>query len=550
MLAYFVMEIGLDSHIPTYAGGLGTLIGDVVYTFSDLGIPAVCVTLLYKKGYVEQKVAQDGTQIDLFYEWDYRREIEPLDVYIEVELFGRKQKVRVWQKVIKSKSDVYVFFLDADVEGNDPKVRQASQVVYVEDREIRLIQEAILGICGYRLLRKLGIDVSIYHINESHSAFLILELLEDLKDEIEVQKRVVFSTHTAMQLGYDSFPIELVKNCLTEYKNLDRYAEDGKFDLTKLALRNASVANAVSLKHRYTMERLFPSREIGYITNGIYHKRWVSSEVANVFNDYLPGWDEDPYLLMGAYNIPSNALLEAHQLEKEKLINYLNKRYDANFSYDTITLCVARRITSYKRVNLILKDVDRLIKIAESFDGIQIVFAGRAHPADSEGKNMIKDIFKKIQYVRSKTHSLRMVFVENYNIDMAKMFTSGCDLWVNTSKRPYEACGTSGMKAGINGVLNFSVWDGWWLEGGIEGVNGWGIGPKPHWTDLSESKDEEDLQDIYGKLSYVILPLYYKNKDEWVRMMKASIATIGSYFNTYRMVSDYLVKIYSAGLRI
>ncbi len=549
MLAFFVMEIGLDG-IPTYAGGLGTLMGDVIHTFADLGIPSFCITLLYKKGYVRQRINQRGEQLDIFEEWDYEGELQPLNMSVELELFGRRQRIKVWQKPIKDSKDVKVFFLDADVEGNDPEVRKASERLYTEDLRIRLIQEAVLGIGGYRLLEKLGAHVSLYHINESHSALLILELLNRLKNEEEVRKRVIFSTHTALPVGHDRFPLDLVKACLTEYKNLERYAEDGIFDLTRLAERYASLINAVSLKHRFMTERFFPERKVDYITNGVYHKRWVCEEMASLFDAYLPGWDENPYLLMSAYNIPSDLLLEAHRLAKERLVNFVNKNYDANFSYEALTLCVARRMTAYKRVNLLLKDTDRLIRIAQSYGTLQVVFAGKAHPADNMGKEMIRDIHSKMRYIRSKTKDLRLVFIEDYDIDIAKLLVAGCDVWLNCPKRPYEACGTSGMKAGMNGVLNFSVWDGWWLEGGIEGVNGWGIGPKPHWADLSESNDDEDLQDIYGKLSYIILPLYYKNKDEWVRMMKASIATIGSYFNTYRMVSDYMVKIYSAGVRL
>ncbi len=548
MLALFVMEVGLEG-IPTYAGGLGTLMGDVIHTFADLNIPITCVTLLYKKGYVRQRINQMGEQVDLFEEWDYKRELERLDVNVEVELFGRKQRIAVWQKLIRDHKDVKIFFLDADVEGNDPEVRKASERLYTEDLRIRLIQEAVLGIGGYRLLEKLGIDVSLYHINESHSALLLLELLNRLRDKEEVRKRVIFSTHTALPVGHDRFPLDLVKACLTEYKDLERHAEKGTFDLTHLAVHYASLINAVSLKHKFMTERFFLSRKVDYITNGVYHKRWVCEEMAKLFDTYLPGWDKNPYLLISVYNIPSDLLLEAHRRAKERLINFVNKRYNANFSYEAFTLCVARRMTAYKRVNLLFKDTDKLIRIAQSRGLFQVIFAGKAHPADNVGKEMIRDIHSKMRYIRSKTEDLRVAFIEDYDIETVKLLVAGCDVWLNNPKRPYEACGTSGMKAGMNGVLNFSVWDGWWLEGGIEGVNGWGIGPKPHWTDLSESNDDEDLQDIYGKLSYLILPLYYKNKDEWVRMMKASIATIGSYFNTYRMVSDYISKVYTKGLR-
>ena len=553
MIAYFVMEVGLEESIPTYSGGLGALIGDTILTFADLGIPAVCVTLLYKKGYVYQKIAKDGRQTDLEDVWDYPEVLRPLSVEVEVPIGERKQKLRVWEYTVKGKRDIKVLFLDGDLDGNDEKVREAFQRLYYSDRERRLIQEVVLGIGGYRALKALGYDIALYHINESHSAFLLFELLKESKDVEDVKKKVVFTTHTSLPVGHDTFPLSMVKEYLKMYDGIDGEKEatdDGQLDLSLLSARYSSIVNAVSLRHRFITRRSYAFRDVDYITNGVYHRRWVCEEMKDLFDRYILGWDDNPALLKQAHDIPSIELLKAHSEAKERLITFINKNYDVSFVPECPILCIARRITAYKRNNLILKDIDRLIRISERFGCLQVVFAGKAHPADSDGKAIIKDINDKISYAKSKTKSLRMVFLENYGIGLAKLLVAGCDVWLNNPKRPYEACGTSGMKAAMNGVLNFSTWDGWWLEGGIEGINGWGIGPRPSWNDMSESSDEEDLEDIYGKLQHIILPMYYNYQDEWVKLMKNSIATVGPCFNTYRMVSEYFVKIYSAGLRL
>ncbi len=553
MIAYFVMEVGLDENIPTYSGGLGTLTGDTLYSFADLGIPAVCITLLYKKGYVYQKIGKDGRQMDLEDNWNYTEKLNPLPIQIELPIKDKNQKIKVWEYTVKGKRNIKILFLDGDIDGNDERVRDAFQRLYYSDKERRLIQEIALGIGGYRALKTLGYHITLYHINESHSAFLLFELLKENPNPEDVKKKVVFTTHTSLPVGHDIFPLDMVKEQLKLYDGInwkDEATADNNLDLSLLSAKYSSIVNAVSLKHKFITKRSYAFREVDYITNGVYHKRWVCEELKDIYDRYLPSWDDNPALLKQAYDIPSIELLKAHLEAKEKLINFINKNYDASFIVECPMLCVARRITAYKRNNLILRDMERLIKIAEKFGCLQLVFAGKAHPADEEGKAIVKDVNDKINYAKSRTKDLRMVFIENYGIHVAKLLVSGCDVWLNNPKRPYEACGTSGMKAAMNGVINFSTWDGWWLEGGIEGINGWGIGPRPHWLDMSESNDEEDLEDIYGKLQHLILPAYYYHQDEWVKMMKNSIATVGPYFNTYRMVSEYFVKIYSAGLGI
>ncbi|MEJ7555442.1 MAG: alpha-glucan family phosphorylase, partial [Aquificaceae bacterium] len=448
---------------------------------------------------------------------------------------------------------VRVLFLDADIEGNDPEIRKLNSKLYFDDGLYRLRQEILLGIGGYRILKALGYPIHVYHMNESHSAFLVVELLKEFGNIEEVRKRCVFTTHTPVPAGHDRFPLDMVKEELKAYNHIDweREAEGGNINLSLLASKYSGKVNAVSHRHKFVTAGIFPElgEDIEYVTNGVYHKRWVHGEIQELFNEYIPGWDENPILLQRAHEIPSELLLKKHNKIKSDLINLVNKQTDASFSDDVFTIGIARRVTPYKRNDLILRDIDRLIHIAESVGEIQILFAGKAHPKDGMGKEMIKNIFEKMKLLRERTKAVKVAFLENYGIDMAKLIIAGTDLWLNNPRRPYEACGTSGMKAGMNGVLNFSTWDGWWLEGGIEGVNGWGIGPKPSWRDMTESKDEEDLEDIYGKLAYVIIPTFYKHKDEWVHLMKNSIATIGPYFNTYRMVSEYISKVYKIGLR-
>ncbi|SNZ14315.1 alpha-glucan family phosphorylase [Hydrogenobacter hydrogenophilus] len=555
MIAYFVMELGLEDRIPTYSGGLGTLIGDTLYSFADLGIPAVCITLLYKKGYTLQKITPHGMQLDFDAFWDYKKILKPIDAEVEVYFGERKQKVRAWEYTIRGKGEIKVIFLDADLPQNDPDIRKLNERLYFDDGLYRLRQEILLGIGGYRVLKALGYNIGVYHQNESHSALLVVELLRELKDVEKVRNKCVFTTHTPVEAGHDKFPIDMIKEELKMYDhiNWDEEAIDGFLNLSALAFKYSCKANAVSYKHMFVSQRIFQGInakcELDYVTNGVYHKRWIHPEIKELFDEYIPGWDDNPILLNQVYRIPSELILKKHNKIKNELINYINKNTDAGFSDDVLTIGIARRITAYKRNNLILKDIDRLIYIAEHFGDVQIVFAGKAHPKDTMGKEMIADIISKIKTVKGRTNKLKIAFLENYSIDMAKLLVSGCDVWLNNPKRPYEACGTSGMKAAMNGVINFSTWDGWWLEGGIEGINGWGIGPKPHWLDMSESNDEEDLEDIYGKLAYVILPMYYTNKDEWVHMMENSIATVGPYFNTHRMVSEYISKIYQIGLR-
>jgi starch phosphorylase len=285
--------------------------------------------------------------------------------------------------------------------------------------------------------------------------------------------------------------------------------------------------------------------DIAYVTNGVYHRRWVHGEMKKVFDQRIPGWEESPSLFVGALGIPSEEIARGHAAVKRALVSYVNERTGLGFNENAITICVAKRIVAYKRNGMILSDPSRLTRIASDKGDVQVIVAGKAHPKDLGAKGMLADILRKASQLNGSSQKVKVAILENYDIEMAKLLVAGSDVWLNNPRRPLEACGTSGMKAAINGVLNLSVYDGWWLEGGIEGVNGWGIGRRPAWADLGESQEGEEENDLYSKLSGSVLPTYYNDHERWLEMAKASIATVGALFNSYRMVEDYVTRVYS-----
>jgi starch phosphorylase len=541
------MEIGVKNEIPTYSGGLGILAGDAAFSFAELGIPAVYVTLLYKKGYTSQKLDRSAGQIDLDAPWDYRRLLTPLETVVDVELAGRVQKVGAWRFLISGRQNVPVLFLDTDLEGNDPATREITDRLYSGDHWHRLMQEMVLGVGGYRMLRALGRKVDIYHLNEGHAAFLVVELIREYREIAEVKRRCVFTAHTPVPAGYDAFPLPMMREAFAHYDWVNWEAEatpEGKVDLSRLAVKYSSVTNAVSLEHRYVSKRVLDHGEVEHVTNGVYIKRWIHDELKKLYDQHTPGWEETPALLTRAMDLSSDALQDAHLKAKSELLEMVQKSTGKKFSEEHLTVGMGKRVTAYKRNDLILTDLDRLVAIAERGGAIQVILGGKAHPRDAVGKAVLKNILDKIEKVETMTGNVRVAYVENYDMNTARAMVSGCDVWLNNPRRPLEACGTSGMKAAMNGVLNFSVYDGWWLEGGIEGVNGWGIGKRVPWHDLTEGGDL-DLEDMYNKLSESIVPMYYHEKDKWWTMGKTSIATVGPIFNSYRMLSEYESKVYS-----
>ncbi len=559
MIAYFVMECAVDSRIPTYSGGLGILAGDTLQSFADLEVPAVCITLLWKNGFTNQKLSNDGSQIDSAQEWDIEKYMQPTNIKIKIPLGGKDVTITAFKYIvesIKGDNEIDVYFLTPDTLENDPETRKICDRLYIAGGLTRLKQEIILGIGGYEMLKALNYRPFLYHINESHSAFLIAGLMKDMDDLNRVKSRVVFTTHTPIPAAFDKFEMKDVKDMLSRYCEEkvfnDIYREDleekDELNLSWLAIKNAKNVVAVSRKHKFVSEHIFEGYKLKYVTNGIHHVKWASPHHKMLFTKFIAGWEEDPDLLRGASCIPDGDFLQAHILCKETLIEMINSETDSSFVTSDFTIAMAKRITHYKRNNLILSNPDKLIEIAEKKGNIQIVFAGKAHPADTDGLAIVKSIYDVSRYISSKTKKVKIAFLENYNIHKANIILSGVDLWLNNPTRPLEASGTSGMKASLNGVPNLSVLDGWWLEACMEGINGWGIGPKPAWTDLSYSDDMHDLNDIYGKLEFNILDLYYKNYSDYIKIMKMAVSSIAPHFNTHRMVSEYVTDLYLTGI--
>ena len=546
-IAVFVMEVGLNDSIPTYSGGLGILAGDLAYSFADLGIPATFVTLLSRNGYASQKLDAVVGQSDSPQPWDWQSTLTKTKAVVALEMGNRTQKVGAWEYVVKGKTDTRVIFLDTDIPGNDPEFRDATDRLYGGGQSSRLNQDMVLGTGGYRVLKALGLDIEIYHLNESHAAFAVVELLRDFGSADAVRRKCVFTTHTPVAAGNDVFPADSVREAFRNYgwMNWDAEVIDGRISLTKLAGKYSGVTNAVSLKHRFVSRGVIGHDSIAYVTNGVYHRRWVWPTVKSVFDKYIRGWEETPALLAGADSIPPEELGQAHDEAKRALVSFVNQRTGVGFSEGVMTITVAKRFTAYKRNGMILSDTDRLSRIASQRGKIQVVIAGKAHPLDVPAKGILVDVMKKADLLNRGTTGVRVAIMENYGIEMAKLLVAGSDVWLNNPVRPLEACGTSGMKAGMNGVLNLSVYDGWWLEAGIDGVNGWGIGRRAEWADTSGPGEGEDENALYQKLADAVIPLYYNGHERWLEMSKSSIATAGSLFNSYRMARDYVTKVYA-----
>jgi len=545
--AIFVMEIGLDNRIRTYSGGLGVLAGDMAYSFADLGYPATFVTLLSRNGYASQKLDSSLGQLDAQDPWNWKEMLSPTGTRATMEIWGRPQTVGAWEYKIKGKTDTSVLFLDVDYPENDKGVREATDRLYGGEQNDRLTQDIILGIGGYRVLKALGRGVEMYHLNESHAALATIELLRDAGGAEATRRRCAFTTHTPVAAGNDVFHVGAVEEALRGYSwvNWREESSDGVVNLSRLASKYSGVTNAVSMKHSFVAERVIGHDHITHVTNGAYHRRWVHPELKKLYDKYIQGWEDTPTLLGGAVELPSEALSKAHAVAKRSLVSLVNLHNPRHFDESILTICVAKRFTGYKRNGMLLGDSEKLQRVAEEKGDLQVVYAGKTHPKDTSAKGMLADILRKADLLNRGTGRVRVAVLENYDIDMAKVLVAGADLWLNNPRRPLEACGTSGIKAAMNGVLNLSVYDGWWLEGGIDGVNGWGVGPRTDWSDLGESVEGEDEAALYSKLFSSVLPTFYQDSESWVDMQKRSIATVGPLFNSYRMVEEYVTKVYA-----
>lgn len=557
VIAYFSLEIGLDPRLPLYSGGLGILAGDTIKSFADLGVPVIAVSLLYEDGYFHQSI-EEGEQREFPVQWNKNEFLKPLPQKVKVTIEGRDVYVQAWEYIIHGcKSKVPVIFLSTNVPENSEWDRNITKKLYGGDQWYRLCQEIILGIGGVKMLRTLGYSdssdnpIKKYHMNEGHSALLTLELYKEVKkhflNEDEpfftnfVKQHCVFTTHTPVPAGHDSFDMEMVKRALGDYFSFDNvnFLKDHKLNMTYLALYFSEHINGVAKKHKDVSEKMFPGYQIDSITNGVHSVTWTCEQFKKLYDTYIPGWRKDNYTLRYSLNIPGNKIYEAHLARKKELVDFINRTTDAGFDYESLTIGFARRAATYKRIYLLFSDPERLINICKK-KPLQIVIAGKAHPSDGGGKDLIKEVFHKIDELKGK---IKIVYLPNYEMWLGQLMTSGVDIWLNTPKRPLEASGTSGMKAAHNGVPHFSVLDGWWLEGHVEGVTGWSIGPRP--VSVEDSCDDNvDAEDLYHKLETQILPLFYDNKEKWIEIMQHTISHNASFFNTQRMVSQYVTNSY------
>jgi starch phosphorylase len=554
-IAYFSMEVALESHLPTYSGGLGVLAGDMLRSAAELGLPMVGVTLLYRKGYFFQRLDDEGHQHEEPAAWPVEGFLLPTDSTCQLEVEGRKVTVRAWRYLITGMSGavVPVLLLDTDVTGNDPYDRSLTDYLYGGDERYRLCQEVILGVGGVRMLRALGYSrVVRFHMNEGHAALLALELFaEELKrapgkreDAIERVKRMcVFTTHTPLPAGHDQFPLGLAQGVLSpdQWDALRALGCcDQALNMTFVALHLSDYVNGVTKRHGEVSRTLFPDYPIGSITNGVHSATWTAPVFRALYDRHIPDWRKDNLSLRYALGIPLDAIRQAHHEAKHRLIQEVNSRVNAGFDQDAFTVGFARRAAAYKRPDLLFYDPDRLRRIALQHGPLQVVFAGKAHPRDEEGKALIQKIFRWGKELRP---DVKIAYLPNYDMELGLVLTAGADLWLNTPQPPHEASGTSGMKAAHNGVPSLSVLDGWWLEVPMEGVTGWAIGSRDRGPSF-ERRDDEDAQDLYRKLEETILPLYYGDPLRWAELMRFTIALNASFFNAQRMVQQYVIHAY------
>jgi len=558
MVAYFSMEIGLDDSIPTYSGGLGVLAGDTVRAAADLGVALVAVSLVHHKGYFRQRLDAAGNQTEEPVTWPVAERLAEMSARATVEIEHRSVALRAWRFEAKGVGGrvVPVYLLDADLPENSAEDRRLTDYLYGGDERLRLCQEVILGIGGVRMLRALGYRrLHRFHMNEGHASLLTVELVYEAARERKLKEitwelvqsikpMCVFTTHTPVAAGHDKFPLALVARVITGYgHDFDARAQefciDGCLNMTYLALDNSRYINGVAKKHGELARHMFGERKIDSITNGVHAATWTSAPVCAVLDRHIPGWREDNRSLRYAIGIPGQQLWDAHQAAKRALVDHVNAAAGAGFGMETFTIGFARRATTWKRADLLFFDPEWLKAIAARAGAFQLVFAGKAHPADEPGKALIRRVFAMRAALAP---AIRLVYLEDYDMRLARILTAGSDLWLNTPQAPLEASGTSGMKAALNGVPSLSVLDGWWGEGCIEGVTGWAIG-----NNVAFETDDDraaDARSLYDKLEHAVLPLFYGRRDGYIDVMRHAIALNGSFFNTERMLEQYVRKAY------
>ncbi|MGE0227202.1 MAG: alpha-glucan family phosphorylase [Dehalococcoidia bacterium] len=555
VVAYFSMDLALESDIPTYSGGLGVLAGDMLRSAADLGLPLVGVSLLYRKGYFRQRLDETGNQIEADAGWRPEGRLTELPARVTVEVEGRTVQLRAWQYCIRGArgSELPVFLLDSDLPQNAAEDRGLTDHLYGGDPPYRLAQEVVLGIGGVRLLRALGYtDIPTFHMNEGHSALLALALLHERlgtrpiagagdADFEAVRQLCVFTTHTPVSAGHDKFEWDLVHRILGEKHAsfLRSKATSGeRLNMTHLALRFSRYVNAVALRHAQVSREMFPEQTIHAITNGVHTATWLAPAFKQLYDRHIPDWRLDSSDLRHAVAIPLRDIDDAHIEAKRRLLHAVANRSDQILLPGAFTIGFARRAATYKRADLVFSDIERLRRIADRIGPIQFIYSGKAHPQDMGGKDVIRRVFEAYRALRDE---VPVVYLEDYDMELGGLVCAGVDLWLNTPEQPLEASGTSGMKAALNGVPSLSVLDGWWIEGHVEGVTGWAIGLSP-WEGAPDTEAEADS--LYTKLETSILPLFYGARERYNEIQRSAIALNGSFFNTERMVRQYAANAY------
>ena len=551
VVAYFSMEIAINPGMPTYSGGLGVLAGDTLRSAADLGTPLVAFTLLHRKGYFRQHLDANGKQSEDIQPWtvtDFCTEEAPR---ISVTVEDRIVTVRAWRYDMVGRAGhiIPIYLLDTDLPENSNWDRSLTDHLYGGDSNYRLQQEIVLGMGGVRMANALGHKVNVYHMNEGHAALLTLALLEaqlgggplNRVTEVDanaVRQKCVFTTHTPVPAGHDRFSMEQSIRILGGERTarLERLGccHENMLNMTYVALRFSRYVNAVALQHGNVSREMFPEYQIDAITNGVHSPTWVSEPFQELLDKNILHWRRDNLYLRNAIELPLAEIITAHCQSKETLLAEVANRTGLVLNPKVLTLGFARRAATYKRADLLFTDPDRLLAIAHAAGGLQILYAGKAHPMDEPGKALIHSVIEKAQ--KYSGSDLRVVYLENYDWDLGALLTAGVDVWVNTPKRPYEASGTSGMKAALNGVPSLSILDGWWIEGCLEGYTGWAI--------EDGIDDAAEATSLYEKLEKAVVPLYLKSPEAWGKLMRTTIAYNGSFFNTNRMVKQYIRNAY------
>lgn len=552
-VAYFSMEIAIDPSLPTYSGGLGVLAGDTIRGAADLGVPMVAVTLLHRKGYVRQSISERGDQLEAPEQWEPEQLLVRCQPIVDVPLKDRVIRVQAWKRVEVGVTghSVPILFLDTDVVENSAPDRRITDCLYGGDHGLRLVQELVLGVGGGRMLRALGYPAhTICHMNEGHAAFLLLDHIPeqgcpDSEGRCqELRHRTVFTTHTPVPAGHDVFSVELLSAVLSpeHFQKASQVFENGQLNMTRLAMRFSGTVNAVSRKHMDVTKSMFPDAEVYGITNGVHAVRWTSPPFARLFDKFVPGWRQRSEQLRQASLIPVEDIQQAHRECRDSFLRAIDAKVGMPFGGAGIVIGFARRATEYKRPLLIFNDLARLQRMAEVFGPINLVFAGKAHPRDEWGKQLIRAVHE----LGSRSGDLvRVAFLPNYDTQLAAQMVAGVDVWLNTPRAPLEASGTSGMKCALNGVPSLSIADGWWLEGGIQGVTGWVIKSAFNEGGVAPmEQDHADAEALYEQLEQHVLPTFFHNHMAFGEVMRNAIAVNGSFFNTHRMVDQYRVMGY------